>query len=236
VRQSIVALPGTLLDARSLNACLAGLPAQVEVLGASKSLEGEIDRLAERHPGCNWWLGHSLGGIVALQLAARYPELVTGLVLLASNGRAAPAAAKARQAQWSPVKQAGTAALRSLASGQLADQYALAADDPLRASLADQAENIGVVRYSLQLGHAARRAGVLATQPWLDKPMLALSSPADTLCPPLMSDELLTIVRPGVRRRHRQAPCGGHLFPMQCPEWVGAELHDFIHWAHGETA
>lgn len=229
---AIVALPGTLLDARSLAACLAGLPAVVEVLGESLHLDDEIDRLAARHPRRSWWLGHSLGGIVALHLAARHPQLVGGLVLLASNGRAATAAVKARcRTQWSAVEQRGAAALRALAAGPLADDYALAAEDPLRGSLADQAEAVGLQRFARQLDQAARRPGVLAAEPWIDAPMLVLSSDADALCPPAMSDELLAIVRPGVPCRHRRAPGGGHLFPMQCPQWVAGELHDFMHLA-----
>lgn len=233
---AIVVLPGTLLDARSLVACLAGRAAQVEVLGETEHLDDEIDRLAERHPHAGWWLGHSLGGIVALHLAARHPQVVAGLVLLAANARAASPAAKARQqAQWSAARDGGAAALRALAAGPLADDYALAADDPLRDSLADQAESVGPSRFARQLGHAARRPGVLAAEPWLDKPVLALSSDDDPLCPPAMSDELLALVRPGVPSRHRRAPRGGHLFPMQCPQWVASELHDFMRLVQGAT-
>lgn len=157
---------------------------------------------------------------------------MAGLVLLASNGRAAPAAAKARQQRhWPAVRDGGTPALRALAAGPLADDCGLPAHDPMRDLLADQAEAVGMTRFGRQLAHAACRPGVLGvagTESWLDRPVLVLSSDSDALCPPAMGDEVLTIVRAGTPCRHRRAPRGGHLFPMQCPEWVAAEVRDFI--------
>lgn len=129
----------------------------------------------------------------------------------------------------------GTAALRALAAGPLADEQGLPTNDPLRRSLADQAQAVGELRFALQLGYAAGRPGVLGRRPWLDKPLLVLSSDADTLCTPAMGDELLTIVRPSVPCRHRRAPHGGHLFPMQCPDWIAAQIDGFLPSVHEET-
>ncbi len=43
--------------------------------------------LAARHPGAHAWLGWSLGGLVALTLAARHPESVSRLILIGATPR-----------------------------------------------------------------------------------------------------------------------------------------------------
>src|SRR3954468_18160149 len=55
-------------------------------LPASASLAGYADALAETLPGPVDVLGHSLGGVVALRLAERRPELVRSIVLAAAAG------------------------------------------------------------------------------------------------------------------------------------------------------
>jgi pimeloyl-[acyl-carrier protein] methyl ester esterase len=49
------------------------------------TLESVCETLAQDVPEQAHWLGWSLGGMVALEFAARYPQRVTRLVLLASN-------------------------------------------------------------------------------------------------------------------------------------------------------
>lgn len=55
-------------------------------LPASASLAGYADALAATLPGPVDVLGHSLGGVVALRLAERRPELVRSIVLAAAAG------------------------------------------------------------------------------------------------------------------------------------------------------
>jgi pimeloyl-ACP methyl ester carboxylesterase len=55
-------------------------------LPASASLAGYADALAETLPGPVDVLGHSLGGVVALRLAERRPDLVRSIVLAAAAG------------------------------------------------------------------------------------------------------------------------------------------------------
>ncbi|MEO5733074.1 MAG: alpha/beta hydrolase [Rubrivivax sp.] len=221
----LIALPGTLLDARSLAPALQALAlrSRTVLLGEAETLDGEVQRLAALANEPAIWLGHSLGGIVALHLAASHPGLIAGLVLLAANARASPAGgADRRQAQW---QLAQTQGLKALAAAKLAPGYDLAPDDPLHTALAEQAQSVGLRRFERQLRYADRRPGLLSPRKSLHCPLLALSGAKDLLCPPLQSDEIAGL---SMASRHVSLPAGGHLFPMQQPIWVATHIQNFL--------
>ena len=223
---ALIALPGTLLDGRSLGAALAHSGAQVEVLGTCAALDDELDRLVGLAATRTWWLGHSLGGIVALQLAVRHPQVVAGLVLLGANARAGRHAGEARRsAQWALAQQHG---LKALAYSKLAPGYGLSEGDALLASLAAQAEAVGLQRFANQLDYARQRPGLLEPRRALAVPVLALSGEDDLLCPPAHSDEIVALVQPPHRAWHHRLPAAGHLFPMQHPSWIAAHVNAFL--------
>ena len=60
---------------------------------------GQLERLLERHalPGA-WWVGYSMGGRVALQMAVHKPALVKGLVLVSATPGISDPAARAERA------------------------------------------------------------------------------------------------------------------------------------------
>jgi pimeloyl-ACP methyl ester carboxylesterase len=222
----LIALPGTLLDGRSLAALLQGLDAQTLVLGEAATLDDELDRLATHAPRPAVWLGHSLGGIVALQLAWRHPDKVAALVLLGANARAGRDSSQARRdAQWELAQQHG---LPALAHSKLAPGYGLAEDDAALASLVAQALAVGLPRFANQLAYARHRPGLLGPRRPLALPVLALSGEHDTLCPPAQSDEIVALVAPPHAAVHHMLFGAGHLFPMQQPARVAAHLQAFL--------
>ena len=223
----LIALPGTLLDGRSLQALLHGLDSQTELLGTAPHIDDEVDRLAAlAGTRAAVWLGHSLGGIVALHLALRHPAQVAGLVLLGANARAGRDAGEARRAaQWALAQQHG---LHALAHSKLAPGYGLAEDDAALASLVAQAEAVGLPRFANQLAYARQRTGLLSPRRPLRVPVLALSGEHDTLCPPAQSDEIVALVRPAHRALHHRLAGAGHLFPMQQPARVAELLHSYL--------
>jgi pimeloyl-ACP methyl ester carboxylesterase len=226
MRPEVLALPGTLLDARSLAAALEGAglpPPRVAVLGESATLEEELARLAGLVHAPAVWVGHSLGGIVALHLAVAQPQVVAGLVLLGANARAGrDTSAVRREAQWQLAQQQGLAAL---ARGKLAAGYAIGEDAGLIDALAVQAETVGLRRFRHQLDYAAQRPGLLAPRQTLPVPLLALSASEDGLCPPADGAVLASLSPQG---QHHTLAGGGHLFPLQQPAWVARYLRRFL--------
>ncbi len=89
----ILFLPGTLCDARvfdALSSQIAANRALYADLTADLSVDEAATRILASLPECFIAVGFSLGAIVALELAARAPERVTAMVLIAGNARNVP--------------------------------------------------------------------------------------------------------------------------------------------------
>jgi pimeloyl-ACP methyl ester carboxylesterase len=215
------------MDEGSLRPLAAALrsPMAVEMLGSEDRFDAEIDRLASMTTDPAIWIGHSLGGIAALHLAARWPERCAALVLLASNlrpdGQLGP---QSRAQQLAVLEQGG---LSALLYRQLAPIYGVQDGDALLASLQAQAERVGAERYRRQLRYAAERPGLLGEPAPLRMPVLVLSGGDDPLCPPACGDEILARA-PNTGSRHFVMPGVGHLLPLQAPDWCGGHIRRFL--------
>lgn len=206
-------------------AAMPGMPVTVELLGVEEGFDAEIERLAELVTQPCVWIGHSLGGIAALHLAARYPACCAAVVVLASNARPdGPHGADKRSGQCAALDRGGMAAVLH---EQLAAVYGIRHGDRLLDGLLEQAHRVGADRFRRQLRYAAERPGLLRASPALPMPVLALSGSSDPLCPPACGDEVIALSSSPLSR-HEVLAGAGHLFPLQSPGWCVRHIHHFL--------
>jgi len=182
-------------------------------------------------------VGHSYGGGVALTVAARAPERVEALVLLASVGPgcltgwdwllAAPAAGEVCSlVAWKLTPWAARARLRLLARRDGTEDavrqhvnwyvwgHARWDSGPLwRTFLAEQR---ALVREAEGLAAAARRVSV---------PVLVMADPGDTMVPFRTAGALASLL-PDARLRVIEG--AGHHLPLRAPDRIAAEIVSFL--------
>lgn len=215
------------MDAVSLAPLAAALghPFRVEVLGDRQDFDAELERLHALDARPAIWVGHSLGGIAALHLAARYPQCCRALIVLASNVRPdGPLGPQTRARQQDALAHGG---MVELVRKQLAPVYGLDAQDPIVDSLVAQAQRVGNDRFRLQHRYVAQRPGLLASSVDLNVPVLALSAQDDPLSPPVCGEETVARVR-GVPAEHFTLENAGHLLPFQHPQWCAQHIQTFL--------
>lgn len=223
----IIALPGTLMDAASLEplAAALGYPFRVEILGEEGDFDSELERLQVLDSRPAIWLGHSLGGIAVLHLAARYPQRCKALIVLASNVRSdGPLGPQTRARQQDTFAQGG---MVDVVRKQLVPVYGLDEQDPIVTSLIAQAQRVGGDRFRLQHRYVAQRPGLLAKSVNLNLPVLALSAQCDTLSPPVCGEEIASRVKVEPAK-HFTLENAGHLLPLQHPKWCAQHIREFF--------
>lgn len=232
----LVGLPGTLLDHESVAALAACVSAETgwtwrtERVGVAAHFTDEIARIATMlcRDGASQRIvlvGHSLGGIAALELAVRHPACLAGIVVIASNARADSTIGEAkRSAQRTWAANRGIA---SLARECLAADFGREADAAIVAALGAQAERTGLAQFERQLAYAAERPGLLLPRRPVNLPVLALAGAADAACPPTDAAAIAALGRSGSSRFavHDRA---GHLLPMEEAGWCARQIADFV--------
>lgn len=215
------------MDGASLQPLVATLrvPVAVELLGVEREFDAEIDRLTTLVSQSSVWIGHSLGGIATLHLAARRPACCAALVVLASNARPDGAQGAQMRAQQNAALERG--GMAALLHQQLAAVYGIRDDDPLLDELLAQAIRIGADRFRHQLRYAAKRPGLLRAASVLPMPVLALSGSDDPLCSPACGEEVIALST-SMLSRHQVLPGGGHLLPLQAPGWCASHIRPFL--------
>jgi pimeloyl-ACP methyl ester carboxylesterase len=224
----LVLLPGMMCDGRLFGAVLQGLGERAVLLGAitghdsTAALAAEVLRLAPPRFALG---GLSMGGIVAMEMAALAPERVAGLCLMDTNPRAERPEIAARRGPQMEAVRAGR--LRAIMRDEMKPNYL--AQTPLRASILELC-----MEMALDLGPEVflRQSRALMTRPdrrealrCMGGPSLVLCGKADALCPVERHKEMHALL-PAARLVVIEA--AAHLPVLEAPNEARAALRDWL--------
>ena len=217
LRPTLVLLPGMLGDDRLFESVMAELGSRLACRPMRIDVDDAVGEMAESvlaaAPRRFALAGHSLGGIVALEMVRRAPERISHLAVLNSSAR--------------PPTDAQLTAWRRLRDRVLAGEFAAAveeqatlnlgsaaSDATLRRRWTDMAHRVGDDGFLRQLraqsGRHDQRPGLAA----IEVPTLVVSGSDDAVCPHEIQAELAGAVPGAV---HEVLDGAGHMTPLDHP-------------------
>lgn len=217
----LVLLPGTLCDARLFGPMLEQLPDVTTIvpeLRGAGSTPAMAAALLASLPLRFALVGFSLGGIVALEMAAQAPERIVGLALLDTTARPDPADNHAaRRRDSSAARRQGTSGYVDL----LLPRALVRRSAEVTALLHAMATTLGPEALAEQSEIAIHRADSRPRLARIAVPTLVLHGAADSVCPPEAHAEIARAI-PGARLA--AIADAGHFAPLENPRAVAAEL------------
>lgn len=236
--ETLLLIHGAGVSAGSWTHQLAGLSGTFRVLALD--LPGRGDSAPIREPsveryagaahrllealgtGRVWVAGHSLGGAVALALAARHPERVKGLVLISSCARLPQRESPLPRVAWlllpNPVRKFLfflTVKKFLFAPGASRQAFVLGMEALRSCPEETLARDVAAAR-AMDLEEPARR---------LPQPALILCGSLDRLTPPALSAHLQALI-PDARLDIIEG--AGHMLPLERPDELNARIRDFV--------
>ena len=166
-------------------------------------------------------VGHSLGGSIAIALAARRPALVRGLVLIASCVRLPLIdSVGERLVAYLPGP------LRRLLFFSMARRV-LFAPDAAAAAIATAMRDLRACRPETLAADVRVARAMDLTEPAaaLDVPTLVLTGERDRLTTPALAERLSALIR---RSRLAIVDGVGHMLPLEAPERINREIAAFV--------
>ncbi len=236
--QTLLLIHGSGMSARSWAGQLRGLAHGLRMLAIDLPGHGESDALPEAtderyaetacalldalKTGAVFVAGHSLGGAVALSLAARRPDLVQGLILLSTCAKLPePAGSPERVLYWFLP-----GFLRKLVFFSTAKKMLFAPGAPSWA-IRLGVEELRACRPEtiLQDVAAAKAMDLEEEARGLRVPTLILCGSRDKLTPPALSQRLYDFI-PGSRLDIVEG--AGHMLPVEAAERVNRAILEFV--------
>ena len=170
--------------------------------------------------------GFSLGGTIAMRLAIDRPDLVRGLVLVATSSRVGRAAAEWYGERVAMVERSDPS-LRSTLDSDTADVYAQAPDELEEGLLIRRQSTADPRGYgNACAAMAALNSAPLDTElPRITAPTLIVASDRDQHCPPRAAE----IIAAGVAGSRLEIVEGaGHAIPVERPRELARSINAFL--------
>ena len=224
-REQLVLLPGMFGDATLWDDVAPRLVDHAATRIGRIDLDDSIGEMAESvlaaGPEKFAVAGHSLGGIVALEVVRQAPHRVTRLALL--NASARPPS-EAQLASWSKARERIAAGeydevARELAREALPDDQG--ADPAVAERVLGMARGFGAEALSRQLAAQAARPDSRPSLGDISVPTLVLSGANDDVCPVPLQEEAAAGIPSA---EHVTVAESGHMAPLESPEAVAGHL------------
>ena len=224
----LILLPGMLSTPRVWDAVVPLLDPALPVTGVridrDDSVAGMADSVLAQAPQRFSLAGHSLGGIVALEIARRAPDRLERMVLVNCSARdASPTQLDA----WSALADRTAAgSFEEVIAEQAVVLLGPAAADPevLSAWTAD-ARSVGVDGLQRQLAAQRTRPDSRSTLPAVRVPTLVIGGNQDEVCPPELQRELAAALSTA---RLEYVDRAGHLSPLDSAGPIAELLNGFL--------
>ena len=234
-REALVLLPGMMCDERLFGPQIAHFSRSFDVcvptLAGAASIRGLAGKILVEVQAAHFNLaGLSMGGIVAIAMAAIAPDRVIRLALLDTNHRADPPERRTiRDRQIADVQRGR---LREVIVDEMKPNYLSREnrnDQALLDLLIDMAMDCGDAAFVDQSIALRDRPDQTESLKHYRGPTLVLCGEEDQLCPPARHDEMNGLLENALRVNVPQA---GHISTLENPVQVNAALQTWLGMPH----
>jgi pimeloyl-ACP methyl ester carboxylesterase len=221
----MVLVPGFMLDASLWDELAGQLPATWELHRATieggATIESIARNIVAQAPERFVLVGFSLGGYVARQIAASFPERVAALVLIASSLR--EDTEQQARLKMQTVRALSPSTFNGLSAKSIAQSLHpdRKTDKALVERLRVMGARLGYDVFATQ--SALRRAGVPSSE--INCPTLVIAAEQDGLRSRDEAVELSASI-PGATLEF--VPDSGHMIPLEQPEYLGALITGWV--------
>jgi pimeloyl-ACP methyl ester carboxylesterase len=234
---TIAFLPGLLCDEELWKETAAHLaaalgPCRIEILslGDTTTIADMADDVASRLPGQVVLVGHSLGALVALELASRYADRVAALGLVCMGIKSVgPGEGEARRVV---VREALSSGIEAIAGHWSDVVLGKDADPGIRDRALAMAGRMPAETYAAHIEAFLSRVPIEDRLRVINVPAILVNGGRDALAPPQdgqwASDRI-------DRATVASVPCAAHLLPLEQPAALARLLVPFIE-AHSGNA
>jgi len=225
----VLLIPGTLCtpDVFKLQAGeLAAIAPHVELVRFT--LEDSISKMADtaiesiRAHGAAAVIGFSMGGMVAMEMARKAPQLIGKLALLNSNYQADSAGNQAARRRH--LAQARIGGMEAVIRQHYLDRYLHRPSASAEKLIIDMACELGPACFAAQIRAHATRPDSGATLKSIRCPTLILGALQDQLCPPLMQTRMAQMIE---NSDLLMLDACGHFSMLERPADVNTALRDW---------